>query len=179
MNRSKSNGFTLIELIVVIVLIGIFISFAMLSMDLNSLDSELDEESNKIYALIKLAKEEAIIRAKEIALETDKQSYLFKVWTLIPNNTGPIKGTWESISNKIFRERVLNDGLKIHLETNEAVTLLEKEDDDSPNRVYFFSSGEQSEFLLRLSIRDDNKSYFEIEGKLNGELSINKIVNFQ
>ena len=59
------------------------------------------------------------------------------------------------------------------------MTLLEKEDDDSPNQVYFFSSGEQSEFLLRLSIRDDNKSYFEIEGKLNGELSINKIVNFQ
>lgn len=176
---SKSNGFTLIELIVVIVLLGIVISFAMLSLDLNSLDSELDEESKKIHALIKLAKEEAIIRAKEIVMETDKQSYQFKVWAIELNKNGPVKGKWEPSHNKIFRKRVLNDGLKIQLETNKIISFLEKEDDKSSNQVYFFSSGEQSEFILRLSIRDNNKSYYEIEGKLNGELAIKKVVNFK
>ena len=56
MRKCESKGFTLIELLVVIVLLGIVSSFAVLSLNITGLDSELNEEARKIHALIILAK---------------------------------------------------------------------------------------------------------------------------
>jgi len=88
MRFSKENGFTLIELLVVIVLLGIVTSFAVLSMGTGSAERKMEEEAKRLHALIKLVREEAIIQAKEIAMEINKQEYMFleykdKKW--IPN----------------------------------------------------------------------------------------------
>lgn len=174
----KTTGFTLLELLVVIVLLGIVSSFAMLSLNLTGLESELDEEARKIHALINLAKEEAIIQAQEVALKIDKQTYSFEYWD-------GEKEAWFAKTEKVFRQRNIHDGLMLRFES-EATKLFVKNDEDSKNKdeiengtAYFLSSGEQSEFTIKIEIKDDPQVYYQLEGKLNGDIKIEKHAGFE
>lgn len=170
---SKSKGFTLIELLVVIVLLGIVSSFAVLSLNITGLDSELNEEARKIHALIKLAKEEAIIHAQEIAFAVDKENYVFMYWGS-EGQGKERKLLWKPIENKIFRERTVHKGLKIILETEQKFKFKHEDEDRKFNSTIFSSSGEQSEFELKIYIENDRQSYYLITGKDNGDVIMEK-----
>jgi len=172
--KQKTKGFTLLELLVVIVLLGVVSSFAVLSLNITGLETELEQETKKIHALINLAKEEAIIQAQEIALVVGKQSYFFQYFDW--NNKG-----WSPKEDKIFRQRKIHEGLKIYLETETEKNIFKKEDDDEEelNRVFFLSSGEQSKFIVKISIREKEQNYFQIIGEINGALKIEKNSNFE
>jgi len=176
MKNLLEKGFTLLELLVVIVLLGLLTSFMMLSINISGLESELDEEANKIYALIRLAKEEAIIQAKEIALAIDKQSYVFmELKKIVKNNKE--KYIWEPVNNKIFRERKLHPGLEIRMETKEEYVFQYKDKRRKLTPTIFSSTGEQSEFILNAYIKDNKNNYYKIDGKINGDIAIEKITN--
>lgn len=171
--RHQIKGFTLLELLVVIVLLGIVSSFAVLSLNITGLESELKEETKKIHALINLAKEEAIIQAQEIALVVEKKTYSFQYldWN---------SKAWLPKKDKIFRQRKIHDGLKIYLETEAGKIIFKKKDDEEEiNRVFFFSSGEQSKFTIKISIRENEQNYFRITGEINGTLNVEKNSNFE
>ena len=178
MQALKTKGFTLLELLVVIVLLGIVSSFAMLSLNITGLESELDEEARKIHALIMLAKEDAIIQAQEVALKIDKQTYYFEYWD-------GDKEAWIAKTEKVFRQRKLHDGLTLRLES-EAKKLFVKSNNNSKSKddiengtVYFLSSGEQSEFTIKIAIKDEPQVYYQLEGKLTGDVKIEKQSGFE
>ena len=77
----KVTGFTLLELLVALVLIGIILSFAVFTLGDGGEDRRIKEEANRFYYLIKLAQEEAILNAREWLLEIDSQGYQFSVLT--------------------------------------------------------------------------------------------------
>ena len=173
MQHNKKKGFTLIELLVVIVLLGIVASFAVLSMNITGLDSELNEEARKIHALIRLAKEEAIIHAQEIALAVDKENYVFMYWGSEGEGKKK-KFLWKPKINKIFRERTVHEGLKIRLETEQEFALKREDEDRKFNSTIFSSSGEQSEFELKIYLENDKQIFYLITGKDNGDVIIEK-----
>lgn len=169
--KQKDRGFTLLELLVVIVLLGVVSSFAVLSLNITGLETELKEETKKIHALINLAKEEAIIQAQEIALVVDHKTYFFQYldWQ---------SKTWLAKDDKVFRRRNIHEGIKIYLETEAGkITFKKKDDEDELNRIFFFSSGEQSKFIIKISIRENEKNYFRIVGDINGNLKVEKNPN--
>ncbi len=165
MQFSHKKGFTLIELLVVIVLLGIVTSFAVLSMGSASAERKMEEEAKRLHALIKLVQEEAIIQAKEIAMEINKQEYSFFEYK---------DKKWVPLTNKVFRPRKINNELEFRVETKLESKIFESEE-SKLLRLYFLSSGEQTPFEMRINVKDQPHPYYRVVGKFSGDLKIENI----
>ena len=78
MAPARGRGFTLIELLVVLVIIGITLGMVALNA-IPSRQQSLQNEAQRIALLLQLARDEAIVRNRQVAFEADADSYRFLV----------------------------------------------------------------------------------------------------
>lgn len=161
----KVKGFTLVELLVVIVLIGLMTSFVMLSTGSAGLEREMAEEAKRLHGLVKLAQEESIIQAKEIAMEMDKNEYSFL-------QQGDKK--WVPLNEKVFRQRNLKNELELKLDM-EAQPGIFKSDKTDVLRIYFLSSGELTPFTISIKLKEHDYPYYRLTGEFNGTVELKYI----
>ena len=64
----RSKGFTLIEILVVVVIMAVVISLAVLSIGVTGRDTQLDEESRRIEGLVDLLHERALLEGRDFGL---------------------------------------------------------------------------------------------------------------
>ncbi len=154
--RSQS-GFTLIEMLVVLVIIGIVITSVTLSIRTDDRSEKMETEMQRIQALLKLAREEAVMQDEDIALRVSEDKYSFEI-------LGE-KG-WEPISDdKVFRERKVVDGTELALKVDDLEIDFGKQQeaagDDKipPPRIFILSSGEIMPFELILRTVDQSLQY--------------------
>ncbi|MDH3908939.1 MAG: prepilin-type N-terminal cleavage/methylation domain-containing protein, partial [Gammaproteobacteria bacterium] len=67
--RGRSGGFTLVEILVVIVIISIVMSIAMLSITLAGGDNQLRDEAQRVISLVDVAQDESLLQGREFGLE--------------------------------------------------------------------------------------------------------------
>ncbi|MDZ7787750.1 MAG: type II secretion system minor pseudopilin GspH [Halofilum sp. (in: g-proteobacteria)] len=72
-----ARGFTLIELIVVLLLVGLVVSFAVLSVGGPSPRQIQHEEARRLLARMDLAREEAVMQARSLGVRFERDGYLF------------------------------------------------------------------------------------------------------
>ncbi|WP_208281567.1 GspH/FimT family pseudopilin [Massilia oculi] len=106
--RGASSGFTLVELLVVMVIIGITLGLATLNA-LPSPRQDLENEAKRIALLLQLARDEAIVRNRLVAFEANGERYRF----MVRGDTG-----WEPVTrDDLLRERSFkNPPLRLVLE---------------------------------------------------------------
>ena len=78
MRAARERGFTLIELLVVMVILGVTLGLV----SLNALPGQkqsLREDAQRIALLLQLARDEAIVRNRQIAFEADSDGYRFLI----------------------------------------------------------------------------------------------------
>ena len=164
MSPTCDAGFTLLELLAVIVIIGIIISFASLSIGQNT-SRIVQDEAERLHGLIQLAGEEAVLQGRELALEFDHDRYRF-----LELGTAD----WQPIeADKMLRERPLPEAVRVKLMLEDVVTSFK--DKKKLPRIFILSSGELTPFDLTLST-DDGEEYV-LQGQFNGKLVLTRVEN--
>lgn len=80
MSSGKSqSGFTLLEILVVMVIIALMAAIAILSAGGDDRDDKMKLEARRLAELIRLASEQAVMRGKEVGLEVSADGYRFAV----------------------------------------------------------------------------------------------------
>ena len=157
------RGFTLLELMVVLVIIGVILSFVSLSSGGDSRAEQMQREAQRLIALLELASEEAVLRSEQLAIRFGETDYEFMILR---------GGRWLALEDDpALRLRELPKGIELRLELEENPPPgLSAEDADAP-QVFLLSSGEMTPFALVLSAPESERK-FRIKATLLGHLAL-------
>jgi len=155
------RGFTLIELMVVVLIIGLLAAGTVISVGITGRDSELEKESERAFSLVKYAREKAELQTREFGLYCGEHGYEFLTFD-------PRKSIWRSVDeDESLRQRKLPDGLSLRLvvegrqivlrgtdDSKKTEAQLEKQARERVPHIIIFSNGDLTPFKLTVE-RDD------------------------
>lgn len=75
--RRAAAGFTLIELMVVVLLVGLVATFAVINLGGDSARERQQREAQRLHARMDLAREEAVLRARSLGIRFSERGYRF------------------------------------------------------------------------------------------------------
>jgi general secretion pathway protein H len=143
-------GFTLIEVLVVVLIIGIMVTGVVLSLRVSGEDRDLDRERDRILALADYLRDQAALQNREYGMRCTTGGYEFLVYE-------PRSEQWESLTgDPLLRPRQLPPGIEVTLEVEGRPVILPAPGvsrvsaKDRVPQIMLFSSGEMSLFELTL-----------------------------
>jgi general secretion pathway protein H len=112
-----SFGFTLLEILVVVVIMGIIVSMAMLSVNMLGRDSEVEDQAKRFWAVLQQTKEESELQSVNVGVFISAEAYEFLRFDQRQNLWIPIG------DDKLYATRRLPEGLRFRLwlDSREAV----------------------------------------------------------
>ena len=146
----RSRGFTLIEIMVVMVVLGLLVSLVGLSIGGGGERRELEETTRTLYLKMQAAEDRAVATNSEIGLEIEDHGYRFLVFE-------PEEQDWiAQQQGRALRGGSFPEWLQTELETDlGSDTGLGDDDAETLPDVVFFSSGEATAFDLFLWWEED------------------------
>jgi general secretion pathway protein H len=189
---SQQRGFTLIEILVVMVIIGVVLTFATLSVNPSSPADRLDTESQRLLALTQAAADDAILYGKTIGLQITGHGYRFIAlgptgWKLIGDPDSPMRP--RRLDDDIHVDRLATDKRNQNntgstaagdLTLSSSPIAAANPSGNNTNQTVprpdalFLSSGELVPFRLEVSAKHV-KHRFDIVGQTNGDIRIERI----
>lgn len=159
--KPATLGFTLIEILVVMVIIGVLATMALLSV--GSREPSTSLEARRLAELLRLATEEAVLQGQEWGLHLTDEGYEFMVLN---------GATWQTTTDEMFRPRQFPPELepRLSLEGEELLVELSPKEPSSLGdeqsmiekdkkkvrtpQILILSSGEVSSFQIALYARE-------------------------
>lgn len=107
--QHSPGGFTLIEILVVIVIIGVMAAAATLSMGILGRDSSVEEQSRRFWAVLRQAREESELQGLDVGVAVTPTDYEFQRFDSRTNLWTPIG------QDKLYAPRQLPEGLRFRM----------------------------------------------------------------
>src|SRR5260370_21756002 len=141
-DHRASAGFTLVEILVVVLIIGVISAGVLLSVSLTGRDRELEKESDRLLALFNYAREQAELQTREYGVLFQDDSYEFLTYDMR-------RAMWRSV----FEDHALNArnlphrlGVKLTVEARPVVLTRPADAKDKTPQVMIFSNGDLTSF---------------------------------
>lgn len=172
--RANDKGFTLLELLVVIVIIGVMVSVVTLSIGLLGPDREVEEETRRFWAVVRQAREEAELQSIDLAVFVGATEYEFLRFDTRRNEWQPV------VDDKLYAQRALPEGLRFRLWLEGRELVLKpglpdrsKKDEHQkfPPQLTVLSSGDVVPFELQIE-RDAAPALWRMTSLADGDLRI-------
>lgn len=149
--RPRARGFTLIEILVVVFIIGLVSAGAILAFTSEKRDSQLEQEAERMDSLFTYVREQAELQTRDYGLRIDRLGYSFVVFDVLADQWRPVD------EDDAMRERNFPAGIRpaVVVEGREIVLDTKKKDsskqvvDYSPD-VLVFANGDVSSFEVTL-----------------------------
>ncbi|HEX9208016.1 MAG TPA: type II secretion system minor pseudopilin GspH [Steroidobacteraceae bacterium] len=166
----RASGFTLLEVLVVVVIVGIITTMAVISVNVLGGDHEMQQEAERLQAILLQAREDATLQSRDIGLRLDETGFEFleydgrrELWHLIPDDP-------------LLRARTLPPGLRLALRLEDRDVKLkprvaETERDPISPQVVLQASGDLVPFDVIFS-RDGTDERRRVAGTLEGRIEV-------
>lgn len=183
MMQSRETGFTLFELLIVLVILGFISGGVAVAVSTSSPEKRLDKEGKKLFAQMQFALDEALVRQRLLGLRIDLEGdtasayswhyYHDKKWQALDGEplstvTLPKELVIDATVDDVLLEALLEQSLN---ELGDEIA--------SPPAIIFYPNGDASEFSLVLGFVDKQESeqVFRIFIDERGQLSNSIIEN--
>jgi general secretion pathway protein H len=152
--RRRSHGFSLLEIMVVVAIIGLVTAATLIRFAGNTRDTQLDEEAERLEALFSYVREQAELQTRDYGLKIDDKKYSFVVFDVIGDQ-------WRSADeDDALREREFPVGMEPHVVVEGRAIVLDSRkkgiEDFSP-QVMIFANGDLSSFEVTLQREGDDE----------------------
>jgi general secretion pathway protein H len=138
-----SRGFTLIELLVVVVIIAIVAATAVLSGVGSDRARVVQTEAQRLAQLVEMARDEAVLRNRELGLQVREGSYRFMYFDVSDQR-------WHALEQRPFQERTLENVILVLDVEQRGRPVATTRNDRSEPQIVIFSSGEQTPFAIEV-----------------------------
>ncbi len=170
--RRRRAGFTLLEILVVIIIIGVIVSVATVAVSVLGRDREVEDQARRLWAVMTQGREEAELQGRDIGLFIDDASYEFLLFD-------PKRGGWVAAEDdELLARRQLPPGIRLRLwlESREVVLksprkLSADEEKKREPHIVMVASGEIVPFMIAVA-RDGSDASWHVQSQPDNTIAV-------
>ncbi|PJE78612.1 hypothetical protein CI610_02444 [invertebrate metagenome] len=147
MKIRQSSGFTLVEMLVIILIVGVLLGISLVTISTKSTYKLMQKEAERLELLFKQACDRALIEDIEYGFSIDKKG-VYRWWKLPPGDR-----SWVELKDKPFQPVALPEDV---LGDISGLDIANNNQGNGPS-IVFFSDMQMTPFTLQLSVKNDYK----------------------